>query len=99
MTQEIQVVPDDGTTQLMTHSELLGYTFWIDDDGNFMSAPTFSDNSVDMDNAIAVTDWESFDELSADELSHLFGYILKISILKRDYVKIGYYSNLFGGTN
>ena len=26
MTQNIQVVPDDGTTSLMTHSELLGYT-------------------------------------------------------------------------
>tara|TARA_B100001287_G_C22286474_1_gene346290 strand:- start:210 stop:515 length:306 start_codon:yes stop_codon:yes gene_type:complete len=99
MTQNISVLPDDGTTSLMTHSELLGYTFWIDEDGNFMSAPSFQSGGCDIDNAIPVSDWESFDELDAHELSHLFGYVLKMCTLKRDYVKIGYYSNLFGGTD
>ena len=98
MTQNIQVVPDDGTTPLMTHSELLGYTFWIDEDGNFMSAPSFQSGGCDMDNAIAVEDWESFSELTPDDLSHLFGFVFKMCILKRDYVRIGYYSKIFGGT-
>ena len=42
MTQNIQVVPDDGTAQLITHSELLGYSFWIDEDAVFMSAPSYA---------------------------------------------------------
>ena len=52
-----------------------------------------------MDNAIAVEDWENFDELSAHELSHLFGFVFKMCVLKRDYVRIGYYSKVFGGTD
>ena len=100
MTQNIQVVPDDGTAQLITHSELLGYSFWIDEDAVFMSAPSYATGGgCDMDNAIAVEDWENFDELDAHHLAHLFGYILKMCILRRDYVRIGYYSKVFGGTN
>ena len=100
MTQNIQVVPDDGTTPLMTHSELLGYTFWIDEDAVFMSAPSYATGGgCDMDNAIAVEDWLNFDELSAHELSHLFGFVFKMCVLKRDYVRVGYYANLFGGTD
>ena len=100
MTQNISVVPDDGTAQLITHSELLGYSFWIDENAVFMSAPSYATGGgCDMDNAIPVEDWESFDELSAHELSHLFGYVLTLCTLKRDYVKVGYYSKAFGGTN
>ena len=50
-----------------------------------------------MDNAIAVEDWESFTELTPDDLSHLFGYVFKMCILHRDYVRVGYYSKVFGG--
>ena len=42
--------------------------------------------------------WENFDEVSAHELSHLFGFVFKMCVLKRDYVRIGYYSKVFGGT-
>ena len=99
MTQNIQVLPDDGTAILFTTSERLGMHFWIDEDAVFMSAPSYATGGCDMDNAIAVEDWENFDELSAHELSHLFGFVFKMCVLKRDYVKIGYYSNLFGGTD
>ena len=100
MTQNISVVPDDGTAQLITHSELLGYSFWIDEDAVFMSAPSYATGGgCDMDNAIAVSDWESFTELTPDDYSHLFGYVFKMCILHRDYVKVGYYSKVFGGTN
>tara|TARA_B100000683_G_scaffold52619_1_gene50311 strand:- start:189 stop:485 length:297 start_codon:yes stop_codon:yes gene_type:complete len=93
-----EVAPDNGTINLYTDSELLGYTFWIDENGIFMSAPSFQSGGFDLENAIPVGDWESFDELSAEELSHLFGYVLTLCTLKRDYVRVGYYSNLFGGT-
>ena len=79
-------------------SETLGMHFWIDEDAVFMSAPSYATGGgCDMDNAIAVEDWENFDELSAHELSHLFGFVFKMCILKRDYVRIGYYSKVFGG--
>ena len=100
MTQNIQVLPDDGTAVLFTVSERLGMHFWIDEDAVFMSAPSYTTGGgCDMDNAIAVEDWESFTELTPDDYSHLFGYVFKMCILHRDYVKVGYYSNLFGGTN
>ena len=99
MTQNIQVLPDDGTAVLFTVSETLGMHFWIDEDAVFMSAPSFQSGGCDMDNAIAVEDWESFTELTPDDYSHLFGYVFKLCILHRDYVKVGYYSNLFGGTD
>ena len=82
-----------------THSNQLGHSFWLTEEGTFMSAPTFEDNTVDLDNAIAVEDWESFSELTPDDLSHLFGYILKVCMCKRDYVRVDYYANLFGGVN
>ena len=100
MTQNISVLPDDGTATLFTVSETLGMHFWIDEDAVFMSAPSYAtDGGCDMDNAIAVEDWESFSELTPDELSHLFGYVLKMCVLKRDYVRIGYYAKVFGGTD
>ena len=100
MTQNISVLPDDGTATLFTVSERLGMHFWIDDDAVFMSAPSYATGgSCDMDNAIPVEDWESFTELTPDDYSHLFGYVFTMCVLKRDYVKVGYYSNLFGGTD
>ena len=100
MTSKMEILPDDGTATLFTVSETLGMHFWIDEDAVFMSAPSYATGGgCDMDNAIAVEDWLNFDELSAHELSHLFGYVLKMCTLKRDYVRIGYYSKVFGGTD
>ena len=92
-----EIAPDNGTINLYTDSEILGYTFWIDENGVFMSAPSFQSGGFDIENAIPVEDWESFDELESHELSHLFGHVLTLCTLKRDYVRIGYYSNVFGG--
>ena len=100
MTSKMEIKPDDGTTVLFTVSERLGMHFWIDEDAVFMSAPSYATGGgCDMDNAIAVEDWESFTELTPDDLSHLFGYVFKMCILHRDYVRVGYYSKLFGGTD
>ena len=80
---------------LYTHSALLGYSFWLDDNGNFMSAPTFESGAPDLENTIAVSDWENFSELTSDHFSHLFGYGFKLCVLNRDEVRVDYYSNLF----
>ena len=81
---------------LYTQSAILGHSFWLDDNGTFMSAPTFKNNKPDLDNQIAVSDWCNFDELTSDHFSHIFGYIFKLCVLNRDYVKVDYYANLFG---
>ena len=100
MTSKMEIKPDDGTTVLFTVSERLGMHFWIDEDAVFMSAPSYATGGgCDMDNAIAVEDWESFSELTPDDLSHLFGYVFKMCILHRDYVRVGYYSKVFGGAD
>ena len=100
MTSKMEIKPDDGTTVLFTVSERLGMHFWIDEDAVFMSAPSYATGGgCDMDNAIAVEDWESFSELTPDDLSHLFGYVFKMCILHRDYVRVGYYAKVFGGTD
>ena len=100
MTSKMEILPDDGTATLFTVSERLGMHFWIDEDAVFMSAPSYATGGgCDMDNAIAVEDWESFTELTPDDFSHLFGYVLTLCVIKRDYVKVGYYSKLFGGTD
>ena len=100
MTSKMEILPDDGTATLFTVSERLGMHFWIDEDAVFMSAPSYATGGgCDMDNAIAVEDWESFSELTPDDYSHLFGYVFKMCILHRDYVRVGYYSKVFGGTD
>ena len=85
---------------LVYSSVVFGMGFWIDQQGLFMSAPSYATGGgCDMDNAIPVEDWESFTELTPDDYSHLFGYVFKMCILHRDYVKVGYYSKVFGGTD
>jgi len=100
MTTKMEILPDDGTAVLFTVSVTLGMNFLIDEDAVFMSEPSYATGGgCDMDNEIAVEDWLYFDELSAHELSHLFGFVFKMCVLKRDYVRIGYYSKVFGGTD
>lgn len=77
----------------MYESIHLGHTFWIDDDGLFMSCPTFKDGSVDLENAVSVYDWENWEE-AHPHLPHLM-HVNQICILKRDSDKIDYYSKLF----
>ena len=79
---------------LVYSSVVFGMGFWIDDQGLFISAPEFKDGSLDIDNAIPVYDWESFDELTPHHLSHLM-HIVQICTLKRDSQQIDYFSTLF----
>ena len=77
------------------NSELLGYSFWIDENNTFMSSPTFTDGTADLNNAIPVSDWESFNELSEFHFAHLFGTVFTMCLYKRELVKIDYYANKF----
>ena len=79
---------------LVYSSVVFGMGFWIDDQGLFISAPEFKDGSLDVDNAIPVYDWESFDELTPPHLSHLM-HVNQMCILKRDSQQIEYYSEVF----
>ena len=79
---------------LVYSSVVFGMGFWIDDQGLFISAPEFKDGSLDIDNAIPVTDWESFNELTPHHLSHLMN-VNQMCILKRDSQQIEYLSTLF----
>ena len=77
------------------HSPILGYSFWIDESNTFMSAPTFKDDTVDIDNAIAVSDWQNFNELNEFHLRHLFGSVFTMCLYNRDLIKIEYYADKF----
>ena len=66
---------------LVYSSVVFGMGFWIDDQGLFISAPEFKDGSLDIDNAIPVYDWESFDELTPHHLSHLM-HVNQMCILR-----------------
>ena len=77
-------------------SVVFGMGFWIDNQGLFMSAPSYATGGgCDMDNAIPVYDWESFDELTPHHLSHLM-HVNQMCILKRDSQQLDYYAGVFG---
>ena len=76
-------------------SVVFGMGFWIDNQGLFMSAPSYATGGgCDMDNAIPVYDWENFDELTPHHFSHLM-HDNQMCILKRDSQQIEYYSEVF----
>ena len=80
---------------LVYSSVVFGMGFWIDNQGLFMSAPSYATGGgCDMDNAIPVCDWESWDELSAYHHSHLM-HDNQMCILKRDSQNIDYYAEVF----
>ena len=59
-----------------------------------MSAPTFKDNTVDIDNAVPVYDWENFSELTEHHISH-FMHVVQMCTLKRDTTQLDYYAGVF----
>ena len=94
MTTTTKFVKELYNEDLVYSSVVFGMGFWIDDQGLFRSAPQFKDASLDIDNAIAVYDWENFDELTAHHLSSLM-HVNQMCILKRDSQNIDYYAEVF----
>ena len=75
------------------YSHAFGMGFWIDEDGILMSCPAVG-SGMDVDNAIAVAEWDDFSVYSHNHLAVL-AQIVQICTLKRDYVNIGYYAERF----
>ena len=71
-----------------------GMGFWIAEDGSLMSCPAMKNGTFDVENAIAVDEWDDISVYSKEELHHLTS-IMQICTLKRDYVNIGYYAERF----
>tara|TARA_Y100001978_G_scaffold201153_1_gene218867 strand:+ start:615 stop:893 length:279 start_codon:yes stop_codon:yes gene_type:complete len=81
------------------YSVAFGMGFWIDEDGTLMSCPAMDDadgrTTMDVDNAIAVDEWDDPSVYTPDHLI-LLAHIVQSCTLKRDYVNIGYYAEKFG---
>ena len=75
-------------------SSAFGMGFWIDEEGVFMSCPAFENHTFDVENAIAVEDWDDFTVYSHNHMA-ILAQIVRICTLKRDYVNIGYYAERF----
>jgi len=76
------------------YSHAFGMGFWIAEDGTLMSCPAFENGSFDVDNAIAVDEWDDPSVYSPEHMIVL-ATIVQICTLKRDYVRIGYYAERF----
>ena len=76
------------------YSHAFGMGFWIAEDGTLMSCPAFENHSFDIENAIAVEEWDDFSVYSHNYMA-ILAQIVQICTLKRDYVNIGYYSSRF----
>ena len=63
-------------------SESFGRHFWVDEEDQFRSAPSFIDNSADLDNADYVSDW---DEWEGVNMSLLFQIHRTCLHLKQDH--------------
>ena len=94
MTTTTKFVKELYNEDLVYSSVVFGMGFWIDDQGLFISAPEFKDGSLDIDNAIPVYDWESFDELTPHHHSHL-AHIVQMCTLKRDSQQLDHYAEVF----
>ena len=80
------------------YSPAFGMGFYIAEDGTLMSMPAVTDENgrttMDIDNEIAVEEWDDFSVYSHNYMSILV-QIVRICTLKRDYVRIGYYAERF----
>ena len=80
------------------YSHAFGMGFYIAEDGTLMSMPAVTDENgrttMDIDNEIAVDEWDDFSVYSHNYMSILV-QIVRICTLKRDYVRIGYYAERF----
>ena len=75
------------------YSHAFGMGFWIDEKGTLMSCPAVH-HTMDVENAIAVEEWDDFSVYSHNHMA-ILAQIVQICTLKRDYVNIGYYAERF----
>ena len=53
-------------------SESFGRHFWVDKEDQFRSAPTFQDDTADLDNADYVSDWTEWEGVNFDLLFAIY---------------------------
>ena len=53
-------------------SESFGRHFWVDEEDQFRSAPSFIDNTADLDNADYVSDWTDWEGVNMDLLFKIY---------------------------
>ena len=53
-------------------SETFGRHFWVDDDYEFRSCPSFVDNTGDFDNLDYVSEWDDFTEVDMNLLLGIY---------------------------
>ena len=90
---KVDVIGDPMPLPEIHYSHAFGMGFWIAEDGTLMSCPAVN-HTMDVDNAIAVDEWDDFTVYSHNHLAVL-AQIVQICTLKRDYVNIGYYAERF----
>ena len=56
----------------------------------------FEFGSFDIENAVAVEEWDDFSVYSKDHMQ-ILAQLVRMCTLKRDYVNIGYYAEKFAG--
>ncbi len=54
-----------------------GRHFWLDDEGDLMSCPTFKDGTPDLDNHDYVLDWEDTSDLNLERLLYVHRTLLE----------------------
>ena len=56
----------------MLVSESFGRNFWVDEDDQLRSAPSFTDNTADMDNADYVSEWTDWEGVNVENLLSIY---------------------------
>ena len=59
-----------------------GRHFWLDDDNNLMSCPTFVDGNPDKLNEDYVCEWDDISSTDLDKLFHIHRHLVTTSVLK-----------------
>ena len=49
-----------------------GRHFWLDDDNELMSCPSFVDSQPDLDNEDYVSEWDDFSDVDVSKLLYIF---------------------------
>ena len=55
-------------------SNKLGRHFWVDDEYELRSCPSFVDNTGDFDNADYVSDWDDYTDVDVSYLLNIYNY-------------------------
>ena len=53
-------------------SDSFGRHFWVDENDQFRSAPSFQDNTADLDNADYVSEWTDLEGVNLDLLLNIY---------------------------